>query len=92
MREYTVVQGTVSLVLKVLSDVNYPGTFHPDAPSDNDYFGFRETEYEVERATLHMGLAGDVDLDESEINNIIMKHNPQITRSLQWMIDQEDRF
>ncbi len=84
MREYTIIQDGVTLVIKVIEDLIVPGSFQNDAASDQDYYGYRETYWEVEYA-----LDGRNSLGEYEINEIIMKYDDEITKKLQLLIDNE---
>lgn len=47
MKQITINIGSLELFVNVIHDYHVKGSFSPDAPSDLDYYGYRETEFEV---------------------------------------------
>lgn len=85
MTEYTIQSGCISWVIRVLSDVNTPPD--PTAWSDWDFWGDRETEWEVVRAGMY--IKGEFDqLTEEEINAMLTPQTASwIHKQVQHMID-----
>ena len=90
MKHYTVHAGCISWNVRVTSDVNSPGTlFAHEAASDLDYYGYRETEYDIVSAQMHLGLYGECELNREEIDSLSRAHSLMITELVQKEIDKE---
>lgn len=72
----------------VVSDYNIEGSFSPNAPSDHDYYGYRETEFTVTRA---IGITADeeFEFDQDELNYFIENNSEKIEVIVQNLIDKE---
>ncbi|ANA49289.1 hypothetical protein PMW_164 [Pseudomonas phage phiPMW] len=88
MREYTIVAGAVSLVVRVIGDVNAPA--QPDADSDWDYYGGRETEFEILSGLITLADGERIQMTQDELDHILKWNEQGITKQVQHMIDIED--
>lgn len=64
MKQITVNIGSLELLVNVISDYYVEGSFSPDAPSDFDYYGYRETEFEVVKIVTHADDGSSAVMDE----------------------------
>lgn len=71
-------------IVDVERDVQ-PGSFHHDAPSDHDYYGWDDLEYEV---TSVFDTRNNVSLTKAEINEFIDEHDSELTNLVRKELDK----
>lgn len=72
----------------VLDDYNIEGSFDPDAASDIDYYGYRETCWEIIEAQGHDSLGSWV-MNQYELNTLMKIHEGAMTLIIQNKLDEK---
>ena len=92
MKTIEIEVGCILWTINVTKDFTQPGSFRFDEVSDWDYYGYRDTQWSVERARMKVGVLGDVDLVDltaSEIDDMLSKHESQMHTLVQAKLDED---
>jgi len=90
--EYTVQLGCVSIVVNVTSDVNHPGSGDPFEVSDWDYYGWRETEWEIVSGVWTLADHTRNPMTISECEQVVNNHYEKFQGLVQCLIDKESEM
>lgn len=74
----------------VIEDYNIKGTFHPDAASDIEYYGYRDTDFYIVKA-WGTDAVGSYEMTEDEIQNLIDNNKDKILLMVQDEIDKRSK-
>lgn len=70
----------------VIEDYHVKGSFHPDAASDIDYFGYRDTDFFVHKA-YGVDKLGTFEFTQDEISNLVENNYDKLMLCVQNAID-----
>jgi len=90
--EYTVQLGCVSIVVNVTSDVNHPGSGDPFEVSDWDYYGWRDTEWEIVSGAWTMWDGSREAMTSQECESVVNSYYEKFQGLVQYMIDKESEM
>lgn len=76
--------------VNVIEDYHVKGTFAPDAPSDIDYFGYRDTDFYVVKA-FGVDAVGEYEMNEHEIEQFVKNNEHAILLKVQDTIDKMEK-
>lgn len=80
-----IVRGCITLHIRVISDHVQKG--HPNADSDWDFLGYRETEWELESASITWQDCSSEDMSKDVVDMLVNTQHNEITQMIQNELD-----
>lgn len=80
---------SVRLNIVDIEDYNIIGSFDPDAPSDIDYYGYRETCFKIQSAEVQTN-TGWWPMHDDEVRYIEENYDSRVTLLVQDAIDKQN--